>query len=112
MDNSSKNTKNHPNLESCGKIRESGLFSGEFADKKRKWKSKSCSEDLNIKIGFNTHPTTNFLPEPWQNRKIQFGKRTIQAKAIPQICSKGWGRGEYSSNDSYIVNSFGDGRYV
>ena len=47
MDNSSKNTKNHPNLESCGKIRENGLFSGEFADKKRKWKSKSCSEDLN-----------------------------------------------------------------
>ena len=46
MDNSSKNTKNHPNLESCGKIRENGLFSGEFADKKRKWKSKSCSEDL------------------------------------------------------------------
>ena len=48
MDNSSKNTKNHPNLESCGKIRENGLFSGEFADKKRKWKSKSCSEDLII----------------------------------------------------------------
>ena len=67
---------------------------------------------INIKIGFNTHPTTSFLPEPWQNRKIQFGKRTIQAKAIPQICSKGWGRGENSSNDSYVVNSFGDGRYV
>ena len=49
MDNSSKNTKNHPNLESCGKIRENGLFSGEFADKKRKWKSKSCSEDLIFK---------------------------------------------------------------